>query len=832
MSDLPHLQLRNTYTGIYKSKSAGSQKKSPKTEYNKANRKSHGAALSIKLGNLEGFWLSNLEQRKKDGFPDLPEQNIIPILLQFDSSFDIESLKGLGVEIVLEEENGFVVGATAVNFYSLKDRINALENESGKYKNQLAKLWDIEDGVKWKLEHILSEELSSKWDKIGDEEIYILDAAIACYVKQPLRPVKEEDETNEKYQKRLDNWQLKQRSISEERDDIAFSRQDLLEEFVKAYGGDILSSFVDSNDSFGCQIKLSGRALKDFALNYQYLFYLSEADQVGPFIENNEIDSLEDRGTLNLLPPPDSAPKVCVIDSGIQENHKLLSPAIDFANSKSFIPNDTSTADWVQNGGHGTKVAGAILYPKVIPQEGTYQLPFWIQNARVLDSSNMSTLYFPKLMEDIVSTFLPTKIFNLSITSTGQFRFSHMSSWASSIDKLSYLNDILVIVSTGNTSISNIRKRLNQSKSYPDFLNDKSNRVLNPAQSCFALTVGSICSSEYNQNGEKSFGVQDKPSAFTKSGPGIWGMIKPDVVEYGGDLIYQIVNGEYLVRYKSEVATELIQSTLNVPNHVGKDIGTSFSTPKVSHIAAALQKILPTESAQMYRNLVVQSARLPFTLFRNPKFENLVQYGYGIPDVNRATGNTENRITFIASNDIIPKQARLYSIRIPDSLRNAGDNFDILIEFTLTFKANPRRTRMKTKSYLSGWADWYSSKLGQSFERFKEELIRELEESDDEIIDSGDTSSIQWFIRERNDWGTVKNLKRQDSSVQKDWCILKSNQLPKELCFAVVGHKGWETDLSKKIPFSISVSIEAIENSIAIYEAIRVENEVEVRVEV
>ncbi len=63
------------------------------------------------------------------------------------------------------------------------------------------------------------------------------------------------------------------------------------------------------------------------------------------------------------MPPDDNSIEVGVIDSGIMEDHKFIAPAIKKENSKSYI-NDSSTADYVQGGGHGTKVAGAILYPK------------------------------------------------------------------------------------------------------------------------------------------------------------------------------------------------------------------------------------------------------------------------------------------------------------------------------------------------------------------------------------------------------------------------------------------------------------------------------------
>jgi Subtilase family len=862
MAELPHLQLRNTYTGIHKPKKGMGAGKSQKTLNNEKNRGNHGQKLQTRLGNLEGFWKDNLIQRKEDGFPDLPESEIIPILLQLDPDFNIESLKGLGIEIVLEEEDGFVVGATAINFVSLKEKIDALIQERGKFKDQVAKLWEIEEGIQWRLEHILSEELSQRWAIITDDEILLLDVAIACYTKKPSMPLRNyetedeyqirvakwnekinfsntkkpvrKDETEEKYQIRLGNWKKKIQAANEKRGDIELERQDLFEKFIREYGGENLSGFIDNNDSFCCQIQLSGKAMKDLALNYQYLFYLSESEQIESFEQTEIENNLQDDSSLHLIAPLLNAPKVCVIDSGIQESHRLLDLAIDVLSSKSYVLDDNSTADYVSNGGHGTKVAGAILYPKSIPKSGIYNLPCWIQNARVLNKNNVldrNNSYLPKLMEDIISDFLPTKIYNLSIASRSPCRLKHMTSWAASIDKLTYENDVLFIVATGNLSKEVVKNHLDSSRQYPNFLLEKSSRISNPSQSSFALTVGSVSLEEYKTVDEHSFGESDSPSAFTKSGPGLWGMIKPDVVEYGGDFVVQKMGSIHLVKSTDASSVELVQSTLGGKKGIGKDIGTSFATPKVSHIAAILQGILPNDSTLLYRALIAQSARLPKKYFQNPTSENIKLYGYGIPDINRATGNTENRITFIASDFISPKQAKLYSVNIPKSIRSAGDNYDILIEFTLSYKANPRRTRMKTKSYLSTWVDWGSSKIGQSFEQFKIKVIKDLESGNDLVNDNENQDTIHWKIRERSDYGKVNDFKRQDSTLQKDWYILKSNQLPEELSFAIIGHKGWEEDLSKTVPFAISVSIEALENSIPIYEAIRIENEVEIQIQ-
>ena len=79
--------------------------------------------------------------------------------------------------------------------------------------------------------------------------------------------------------------------------------------------------------------------------------------------------------------------------------------------------------------------------------------------------------------------------------------------------------------------------------------------------------------------------------------------------------------------------------------------------------------------------------------------------------------------------------------------------------------------------------------------------------------------------------GVREGLRRQDGSLQKSWCILKSYNLPSVLSLGVIGHKGWECDLSEQVPYSIAVSFEALTGNINIYEMIREENQIELPVE-
>ncbi|SFF08984.1 hypothetical protein SAMN05216167_1284 [Spirosoma endophyticum] len=99
---------------------------------------------------------------------------------------------------------------------------------------------------------------------------------------------------------------------------------------------------------------------------------------------------------------------------------------------------------------------------------------------------------------------------------------------------------------------------------------------------------------------------------------------------------------------------------------------------------------------------------------------------------------------------------------------------------------------------------------------------------ENENKDSAQT--IQWKIRERSDWGNISGVNRNQSSLQKDWVILKSHQLPEELSFAVRGHKGWDKDF-ESVPYAFIVSIEVLGSEIPIYEEIRTENQASVAIE-
>ena len=829
----------------------------PTTAANKNNRSAHASVLRHSVEALNNEWSETAEIRRQQGSPELPEA--ISLFLQVDPDTDlIDNLRSLGIEIIGELEDGYIIGASAdISLTTLKSKIERFALAG---QNNIAALWEIREGKAWRYEHILSPTLLEEWPTIRDDDQFVLEVGIACLgtIHIPEHPRKRRDtyNTEERYMRAVRIWDEKQNRAYEQWDELLWERSSLLESFVSSYNGEILSSIINEAwgegdqppDSFTCQIRLNGQGLRDFVLNFPYVFDIAEVDDIEPIRE--EVAVAIEEGDFEIVPPEADAPRVCIIDSGIQERHRLLSDAVEHTESRSWINTSTDVADYFP-GGHGTRVAGAALYPKGITNSRRHILNAWIQNARVLNENNEmpEELFPPQVLAEVTGHFYrgpaKTRIFNQSINTVAPCRLIHMSAWAEAIDRLTWKNDIIFVLSGGNIpdygSVTNpgIVDRIRSGQPYPEYLYASSSRIANPAQSLQAITVGSVGLQALTGD-KNSFAGPAQPSSFSRTGPGIWGAIKPEVVEYGGDLAYDSGNPPNL-SVTSEIAPQLVRSTLHGGPAYGNDrVGTSFAAPKVAHILATIQTTLYDEPALLYRGLLVQSARWPEWTSSHPdKYEVIRSMGYGIPDVERATANTEYRITLITQGEtyIRARQVHIYEAIIPQELRHPGDAYEILVEVTLSYKAQPRRTRRTRRRYLSTWLEWQTSKHNESREAFLNRMIEVAENV--RVVENGSGSdqgssngTIQWTIRERADWGQVRGINRNNGTVQKDWATLQSHEFGEGFYLAVIGHEGWNTEMDASVPYSLVVSFEAINKDIEIYSRIAVANQVEIETEV
>jgi hypothetical protein len=773
----------------------------------------------------------------------------MPFLIQVDVEADpIDFVcTAFGLEILSEQEDGYLLVASRdVDLAELESAIVKFESHATR-GGSAAKLHGI-FGASSRLARVLSEELSAIWPALDASTEYIVDLSVECLgpARPPSEPEQTEKDTPDSWARKQARYEAKWFQVYQRWDETRDRRTHELRGLISHYRGQILG-IVDEvgehrlQDSFSVRVQICGDGLRDVVQSYAFIFEASLPDDVQQ-PANSGGASVATHRTQLQGPAPD-APRVCVIDSGLQEGHVLLRDAVDTEASMSFLPGDASVGDQVSPNGHGTRVASAVLYPNGIPQGG-YALPCWIQNARVLDASNQlpRNSYPPRVLQQVVEQYhgQGTSLFVHAVNAVNASRPHYMSAWAATLDQLCADRDVLVLQAAGNLPISGIganpgvTEHLARGRPYPKYFDEASTRVANPGQSLHAVTVGSIGAAHAQFDTWRTLAGLNQVSAFSRGGPGIWNTIKPEIVEYGGDFG---VDESTPVRVGMppglrSAYPELVRSTLHGgPAYDRDECGTSFAAPKAAFIAAEIAKELPEQSALLHRALLINSARWPKEVHTRDPTEMLAtirRIGFGLPDLERATRSTPTRVTLFTAGEqrVTARQAHVYQVRVPDSLRSVAATYPVLVEVTMAYAARPRRTRRGHRHYLSTWVDWKTSKQGEPATAFLGRVLKDTEAAE------GDVGAVfDWMLSDRGDTGQVPGVRRNVGTVQKDWAFVSGDDLPRDFCLAVIGHPGWDTHVAANARYSLCVTFEILQGDLDLHADVEVALE-ELRAEI
>ena len=488
-----------------------------------------------------------------------------------------------------------------------------------------------------------------------------------------------------------------------------------------------------------------------------------------PF-ELKNLDILE----IERNAPDENANGILIIDSGIVSNHPLLEKCI--GGEDNFQNGETATQDTV---GHGTAVAGCAAYGDVEKCliDRVFTPSNWIFSAKVMYAETNPTngekyaRYDPeKLVEhqlnDAIFNYLSNsdyhiRVVNISIGNTQEVwhkTYTRQLPLAALIDEIAYTFPYVVfVVSTGNQHPQNIDEFDTIEKiktSYPKYLlNNPDFKLINPATSALAITIGSISPAirvQQNHYGEEqiktAIAEENQPSPFTRTGPGINDMVKPELVEYGGNLILYNNNGRIsednggkIILLNNEVTTNLLKF----------DFGTSFSAPKVARIAGEIANIYPQRTANFIINMLLSGADVPFIPkddfygSNNGKAieDHLKVCGYGLPSLERAINSFDNRVILFDEGKLQLNKVKVYSLQLPDVYFNEAGYKRIIVN--LSFTPETRSTR--GDSYLGNRMEFHifhsvnpqelvnkygvvtgeseGEKVPKEFERFEIDLI-------------------------------------------------------------------------------------------------------------
>lgn len=363
--------------------------------------------------------------------------------------------------------------------------------------------------------------------------------------------------------------------------------------------------------------------------------------------------------------PEPGAPGILVVDSGVND-HPLLKDSIGGRSAHTSGDGGVAGGHYADDAGHGTSVAGVALYGDIEKclAEGRFGPQAWIYSAKVMyeeggmavfDEETLVEHQLREAVEHAAGAYENCRIVNVSFGNTEfvmedgarQFRI------ASLIDELSSDHqDLLFVIAAGNLDEGDDLRGYD----HPDCLADPPGhfRIADPATSVHGITVGSI---EPTRKGEAV-----RPSRFTRVGPGLRGMVKPELVENGG-------NGEGM-----QVLDPQWRSSGNL---FTRDRGTSLSAPAVSHLMAMLALAFPGTSRNLLKALALSSASMPehrpgmlgelgWRGGSDGLKKLLNVYGYGKPSLDCALYSDSDRVVLTYDGAIGLKRVDFFPLALPD----------------------------------------------------------------------------------------------------------------------------------------------------------------------
>ena len=561
--------------------------------------------------------------------------------------------------------------------------------------------------------------------------------------------------------------------------------------------------------------------------------------------EHEKVKDLSQR----LRAPEANAPAVCLLDTGVDYAHPLLSPAID--------PDDVQTYDpaWpeLDVDGHGTEMAGFAIYGASLDShllsQDVIQLSSRLESVKIMPDGGRQNA--PELYGDITGACVALaevqnpdrlRVFSMAVTADGQTGGKD-TSWSAAIDQLSSGQNgeprRLLLLAAGNANYRDL------AYVYPD--SNQTEQIQDPGQSWNALTVGS--STYLRQILEQDRQAWQPvapagdlaPSSRTSLTWPAECPLKPDIVLEGGNLA-QSPDG--IIDSVDSLQLLTTRRRFHDGDRPLKFSGeTSGATTVAANMTARILSSYPDLWPETVRGLLVHSARWTDTMAaRFPENNNRVPkerircYGCGIPNLDRALYSVSNRLNLIAQEEIQPfrkgKTActanEMHSYKLPwpeEVLAELGETI-VRMRVTLSYfvEPNPSRRGLKGRyQYQSCGLRFDVKSATESLDEFGKRVNKVLREEGEKSPGASDAS----------EWKLGPQL-RSRGSIHTDVWEGTAADLASKGMVAVYPVTGW-WKLKKgfhdyRTRYSLIISIETDEIEVDLYTAVL--NQIAVRTEV
>ena len=321
---------------------------------------------------------------------------------------------------------------------------------------------------------------------------------------------------------------------------------------------------------------------------------------------------------LQLLLEDDSVTSeisIGIIDGGISDENQFLKPYI-------IAREEYVSKDYI-NESHGTFIASTIQYGNklngIIAANSKYKfvdivaIPNGDKNWGPTDGIGEEELM--EIIEEVMEKYSSsTKIWNMSLGIESKVCDGSMSDLGIFLDYIQDKYCVQFFVSSGNLNQLPLREWPPQ-----DDMGER-DRIISPADSVRAITVGSVALYESKDSIVRS----NEPSPFSRRGPGANYIVKPDVVDYGGNISCSLsING-------------LAMKGLDVKGKIVEGNGTSYSTPRLAQKFASVYDEMVDKDLLLAKAMIIHSARMNSRELLDQDQNNIKYYGFGMPSVNVA----------------------------------------------------------------------------------------------------------------------------------------------------------------------------------------------------
>ena len=674
-----------------------------------ADPRRFGADLGAKLEAAQVHFGEDL-----DGYDD---RLLLKIALRAGESLpDIEAIPG--IELVSHENRSVVLAfATREGIAAVEARLSTLARDGTVTRKQL--LYAIEDFSQWTPEDRTGNALREEGYPL--EEPFMLDVELWPEERADRRVL---------MLKRFNEW-------------LAAERMERLDTLAQP-------SLVM------VKVRCSRQQAENRLLRYRDVRTLDLPPRYGIELRTLGTD-------IGDVPPPvapaDDAPSITVLDSGLTTGHPLLGPAV--GESQGFVPPDRRSDDQVPRG-HGTFVSGLALYGDVAAslRHGQFVPSLRLFSGRVFkDDGTDRTDFVESSVEEAVRYFRTEygcRVFNLSYGDLNKvYDGRHLRSMAYTLDHLARTLNVLFVVSSGNRTLGSLPTPLRER--YPDYLFESENRVLDPGTALSAVTVGGLAEHEATQDARRyptyveaiPVARRDQPSPVTRCGPSVNDAIKPDFVEYGGNVAADRLGNPQ----KRGMGVLSLNSGFASGRPFCEDVGSSFAAPVVARKAARLLAELPGASPSLLRALLGAHARWPEACgsLLNPH-ENadgrqklLRAVGYGRVDEDALYRSLDRTVTLVAEDEIEADRHHFFHVPVPVSWWRGRRRWR-LVRVALAYTPEVRTTRL----------DYRATKIRFSFVNAAtlDEVTAAFRRNREDGM--GERQSSRWISSEQRNGGTLQ----------------------------------------------------------------------------